>query len=51
MDERTDAPIEHVPIRDLKIEPEAAELLVSAAMEPYMNLAIAMMAGKTPARQ
>jgi hypothetical protein len=25
-------------IRDLKIEPEAEELIASAAMQPYMNL-------------
>ena len=39
----------HVPIRDLKMEPEAEELLRSAAMEPYMNLAAALMGGKDTA--
>jgi len=48
MDERKSDPIEHVPIGDLKIEPEAEELLESAAMRPYMNLAIAMMQGQDP---
>ena len=37
MDERKSDPIEHVPKGDLKIEPEAEELLESAAMRPYMN--------------
>jgi hypothetical protein len=47
MDEKTsDDLIKHIPIRELKIEPEATELLESAAMEPYMNLAIAVMGGK-----
>jgi hypothetical protein len=45
MDENSDEPIKRIPIRDLKVEPEAEELLESAAMEPYMNLAIAMMGG------
>jgi hypothetical protein len=49
MNEKTGDPIEHVPIGDLKMEPEAEELLESAAMEPYMNLAIAMMGGKDTA--
>ena len=35
-----------IPIGDLHVEPEAEELLDSAAMEPYMDLAIAMMGGK-----
>jgi hypothetical protein len=39
-------PTQQIPIRDLKMEPEAEELLESAAMEPYMNLAMAMMSGK-----
>jgi hypothetical protein len=38
--------IKQVPIRDLKIEPEAEELLESAGMEPYVNLATAVMGGK-----
>jgi hypothetical protein len=49
MDEKTGDPIEHVPIRDLKMELAAEELLESAAMEPYMNLAIAIMGGKDTA--
>jgi len=46
MDKKTGDPIEHIPMRDLKIESEAEELLESAAMEPYMTLAIAIMGGK-----
>jgi hypothetical protein len=47
MDEKDgDNSTKRVPIRDLKMEPEAEELLESAAMEPYMNLAVAMMGGK-----
>jgi hypothetical protein len=38
--------INQIPIRELKVEPAAEDLLNSAAMEPYMNLAIAMMGGK-----
>jgi hypothetical protein len=48
MDERKSDPIEHVAIGHLKIEPEAEELLESAAMRPYMNLAMAMMQGQDP---
>jgi hypothetical protein len=47
MDEKNcENPIEQVPIRDLNVEAEAEELLESAAMEPYVNLAMAMMGGK-----
>jgi hypothetical protein len=35
-----------VPLRDLKMEPEAEELLESAAMQPYMKLALAVMEHK-----
>jgi hypothetical protein len=35
-----------IPIRDLKMSPEAEDMLDSAAMEPYMNLAMAVMGGK-----
>jgi hypothetical protein len=35
--------------RDLRIDPAAQELLDSAAMEPYMNLATALMGGKDTA--
>jgi hypothetical protein len=46
MDEKNNEnPNKRVPIRDLKVEPEAEELLESAAMEPYVNLAMAMMGG------
>ena len=37
---------QEIPIRDLKAEPGADELLESPAMEPYLNLAIAIMGGK-----
>jgi hypothetical protein len=47
MDEKnSDDSTKYVPIRDLKMEPEAEELLQSAAMEPYMNLASALMGAK-----
>lgn len=46
MDENSDAPIKQVPIRDLKIDPTAEDLLTSAAMKPYMNLALAVMGRK-----
>jgi hypothetical protein len=35
-----------IPIRDLKMEPEAEELIASAAMQPYMNLTLAVMGHK-----
>src|SRR5712691_12552187 len=38
-----DEPIKQVPIRDLKVEPEAEDLMDSPAMQPYMNLARAVM--------
>jgi hypothetical protein len=46
MEQNSDDSAKQIPIRDLRVEPEAEELLESAAMEPYMNLAIAMMGGK-----
>jgi hypothetical protein len=47
MDEKSgDEPIKHISIHDLKVEAEAEELLDSAAMEPYVNLAMAVMGGK-----
>jgi hypothetical protein len=47
MDEKnSDDSTEQVPIRDLKIDPAAEDLLESEAMEPYLNLAMAMMGGK-----
>ena len=44
-EKNSDDSTKYVPIRDLKVEPEAEELLGSAAMEPYMNLAAALMGG------
>jgi hypothetical protein len=48
MDHNSDDPIKQVPLSDLKMEPSGEDLLESAAMEPYMNLAVAMMGGKDP---
>jgi len=45
-DQEDDEPIKQVPIRDLKVDPEAEELMDSPAMKPYLNLAMAMMGGK-----
>jgi len=42
-DEREDVPPRSMPIGDLKIDPLAEDLLDSPAMQPYMNLAVAMM--------
>jgi hypothetical protein len=41
-----DDSIKQIPIGDLKTEPGAEDLLESAAMEPYLNLAMAVMGGK-----
>jgi hypothetical protein len=41
-----DDSIKQIPIGDLRTEPEAEDLLESAAMEPYLNLAMAVMGGK-----
>jgi hypothetical protein len=41
-----DSPIKRIPIRDLKVEPEAESLLDSPAMQPYVNLAVAIMSGQ-----
>jgi hypothetical protein len=46
MDEEHKEDIERVPVGDLSSEPETGDLLESAAMEPYMSLAMAMMCGK-----
>jgi hypothetical protein len=35
--------IHNVPVKDLKIDPLAEDLLDSPAMQPYMDLAVAMM--------
>ena len=37
---------EQVPMRDLKVTPEAEDLLDSPAMQPYLNLALAVMEHK-----
>ncbi len=52
MDEKnSDEPIKQIPIRDLKVDPTAEDLMDSPAMQPYMNLALAVMGHKdvTPA--
>ena len=46
MDGKSDEPIKQVPIRDLKAEPEAEDLIDSPAMEPYVKLALAVMGHK-----
>jgi hypothetical protein len=47
MDEKNDdQPIKQVPIRELKVEPEAEDLIASPAMEPYFKLALAVMGHK-----
>jgi hypothetical protein len=47
MDEKnSDDSIKQMPISDLKIDPAAEDLLSSPAMQPYMNLAIAVMGHK-----
>ena len=43
MDENSDDSTKRIPIRDLKMEPGAEELLSSPALEPYMSLALAVM--------
>ena len=45
-DEPEDLPTKWMPISDLKVEPLADDLLDSPAMQPYMNLALAMMQQK-----
>jgi hypothetical protein len=48
MSEEQNPSAKKMPLRDLKMEPEAEELLDSAAMKPYLNLAIAMMGDRDP---
>jgi len=45
-DQEDDASPKLVPIGDLKMDPAAEDLLDSPAMEPYLNLAMAIMGGK-----
>jgi hypothetical protein len=45
-DDEDEPSTKRMPLRDLKMEPEAEELLESPAMEPYMNLASAITGGK-----
>jgi hypothetical protein len=49
MNERNseDSP-KQIPMRDLKVDPTAEDLLESAAMRPYMDLALAVMGHKYP---
>jgi hypothetical protein len=46
MDEERRDPIKQIPIRDLKIDPKAEDLLESLAMKPYMDLAVTVMRKK-----
>ena len=41
-----DPPVKRIPSNELRSEPGAEELLKSPAMEPYMDLAMALMGGK-----
>ena len=44
MDEKnSDDSTKQMPIRDLKVDPAAEDLMDSLAMQPYMNLALAVM--------
>jgi hypothetical protein len=45
-DEDNDQSTKRIPIRDLKIEPGAEDLIDSPAMEPYAKLALAVMGHK-----
>lgn len=47
-DDRTNFP-QQIPIRDLKVDPAAEDLLSSPAMQPYLKLAAAVM-GHKPVR-
>jgi hypothetical protein len=42
MDDPADNSKKQTPIGDLKISPEAEDLMASAPMQPYMNLALAV---------
>src|ERR1035438_6664611 len=44
--QRDDDSIKQVPIRDLKVDPTAEDLIDSPAMEPYVRLALAVMGHK-----
>src|SRR5437879_3240512 len=47
MDEKNSYdPIKQIPFADLKMTPEAEDLIDSPAMQPYMNLALAVMGHK-----
>jgi hypothetical protein len=45
-DQENDPLGKSLPLRDIKMESGSEDLLDSPAMEPYMNLALAMMGGK-----
>ncbi len=46
MNNEEDPSTKRVPIRDLKIDPSAEEMIDSPVMQPYMNLAMAVMGHK-----
>jgi hypothetical protein len=45
-DQNSDDSVRQIPTRDLQISPEAADLMASEPMQPYMNLAQAVMGHK-----
>lgn len=47
-DTNSNDPAKRIPIADLKMSPEAEDLLDSPALQPYMNLAMAVMGHKDP---
>lgn len=48
MNENSDDSNKQVPVRDLKIDPAAEDLMESPAMKPYAKLALAVMGHKDP---
>jgi hypothetical protein len=46
VDKEDDSSTKHVPVKDLRTEAGAEDLLDSAAMEPYVNLAVAIVKGE-----
>ena len=45
-DEQEDPSVKRMPVGDLEMEPGSEDLLDSLAVEPYMNLALAVMGHK-----
>ena len=42
-DKHQDPPVKRIPLKDLRIEPGAEDLVESPAMRPYVKFALAMM--------